>query len=87
MRLPQAARRTAHSSESRGRSDLEPIEQSANSDSVDVILQRWRAIERQLDGLQPGSPEAMRLFEEFERARDDYMAAFRERKDEHGDPH
>jgi hypothetical protein len=52
-----------------------------------VILQRWRAIERQLDGLQPGSPDAMRLFEEFERARDDYMAAFRERKDEPGDPH
>jgi hypothetical protein len=69
-----------------GRSDLEPIDESANSDSVDVILQRWRAIERQLDGLQPGSPEAMRLFKEFERARDDYMAAFRVREDEDVDP-
>ena len=64
-----------------GRSDLEPIDRSANADSVDAILKRWRAIERQLDELQPGSPEAMRLFEEFERARDDYMAAFREQKE------
>jgi hypothetical protein len=68
-----------------GRSDLEPIDQSANSESVDVILRRWRAIERQLDDLQPGSPEAMRLFAEFERARDDYMAAFRARDDDHAE--
>jgi hypothetical protein len=69
-----------------GRSDLEPIDESANVASIDAILQRWRAIERQLDGLQPGSPEAMRLFEEFERARDDYMAAFHAREAEDADP-
>lgn len=66
-----------------GRPDILPIDESSNAESVDVILQRWRAIERQLDGVEPGSPEAVRLFEEFERARDDYMAAFHARGAEH----
>jgi len=62
-----------------GRPDLQPIEESKNSRSVAAILDRWRAIERQLDETLPGSPEALLLFAEFERARDEYMAAFRER--------
>jgi hypothetical protein len=62
-----------------GRPDLQPIEESENAPTVAAILERWRAIERQLDHAAPGSPEANRLFAEFERARDEYMAAFRER--------
>jgi hypothetical protein len=63
-----------------GRPDLQPIDQSQNAPAVAAILERWRAIERQLDGVQPGSPEALHLFAEFERARDEYMAAFRARE-------
>jgi hypothetical protein len=65
-----------------GRPDLQPIEESENAPTVAAILERWRAIERQLDHTAPGSPEAIRLFAEFERARDEYMAAFRERATE-----
>ena len=65
-----------------GRPDLQPIEASQNTGGIAAILERWRAIERQLDDIQPGSPEALRLFEEFERARDEYMAAFRVREGE-----
>jgi hypothetical protein len=61
-----------------GRTDIEPISKSENTPSIAMILERWRAIERQLDDLQPGSPESTRLFAEFERLRDEYMAAFRE---------
>src|SRR5688500_2373765 len=61
-----------------GRTDIEPISESENAQSIAMILERWRAIERQLDDLEPGSPEATRLFAEFERLRDEYMAAFRE---------
>jgi hypothetical protein len=61
------------------RTDLEPISDSVNPPVLADILERWRAIERQLDDVEPGSPEAMRLFAEFERARDEYMAAFRAR--------
>lgn len=66
-----------------GRPDIQPIEESQNAPAVAAILERWRAIERQLDEVQPGSPESLRLFAEFERARDEYMAAFeaREAKD------
>jgi hypothetical protein len=61
-----------------GRTDIETISKSENSPSTAEILERWRAIERQLDDLEPGSPESVRLFAEFERLRDEYMAKFRE---------
>jgi hypothetical protein len=61
-----------------GRTDIEPIAKSENAPATAAILERWRAIERQLDDLEPGSPESTRLFAEFERLRDEYMAAFRE---------
>jgi hypothetical protein len=60
-----------------GRTDIEPIAQSENAPALASVLERWRAIERQLDDVKPGSPEAARLFAEFERTRDEYMAAFR----------
>ena len=62
-----------------GRTDIETIDASANAPVLADILTRWRAIERQLDTVEPGSPEAIRLFAEFERARDEYMTAFRAR--------
>lgn len=62
-----------------GRTDIEPIEQSANSPALASILERWRAIERQLDDVEPGTSEAATLFAEFERVRDEYMAAFKAR--------
>jgi len=62
------------------RTDLETIADSESSDSLTAILERWRAVERQLDEHQPGTPEAIRLFAEFERIRDEYMTAFRHRQ-------
>jgi len=62
-----------------GRTDIETISQSEKTPATNEILERWRAIERQLDRAEPGSPEAVRLFAEFERTRDEYMAVFRER--------
>jgi hypothetical protein len=59
------------------RDDLERIEEAENAPSLNSILERWRAVERQLDSAEPGSPEARQLFAEFERIRDEYMAAFR----------
>jgi hypothetical protein len=59
------------------RDDIATIDEAQNGPAIADILERWRAIERQLDTVEPGSPEAVRLFTEFERARDDYMAAFR----------
>ena len=63
-----------------GRTDIEPIAQSEATPSTAEILERWRAVERQLDELEPGSPESVRLFAEFERLRDEYLGAFRERE-------
>ena len=63
-----------------GRTDIERIKDSENAPAVATILERWRAIERQLDHAEPGSPESARLFAEFERMRDEYMAFFRERE-------
>jgi hypothetical protein len=63
-----------------GRTDIETIAQSEAAPSTAEILERWRAVERQLDDLEPGSPEAVRLFAEFERLRDEYLGAFRERE-------
>lgn len=57
--------------------DISPITESAMPPSLAPILERWRAIERALDHAPPGSPEARRLFEEFQRVRHEYMAAFR----------
>jgi len=62
------------------RTDLDPISESESAPSLAAILERWRAVERQLDDMQPGTPEAVRLFAEFERIRDEYMAAFRARE-------
>ena len=62
-----------------GRTDIPTIEASDNAPSLAGILERWRAIERQLDDVEPGTPEAVSLFAEFERVRDEYMAAFRAR--------
>jgi len=62
-----------------GRTDIEPIAKSESAPALAEILERWRAIERQLDEVEPGSPESVRLFAEFERARDEYMTAFRAR--------
>ena len=62
-----------------GRTDIESIETSENTPALATILERWRAIERQLDDVEPGSEEAAALFAEFERVRDEYMAAFRAR--------
>jgi hypothetical protein len=61
------------------RTDIEAIEGSDNTPALATILERWRAIERQLDDAEPGSAEAVSLFAEFERVRDEYMAAFKAR--------
>jgi hypothetical protein len=61
-----------------GRTDIEPISDSQVSPRTATILERWRAVERQLDDSTPGSPEAIRLFAEFERLRDEYLAVFDE---------
>ena len=53
-----------------GRTDIEPISKSENAPSTAKLLERSRAIERQLDSLEPGSPNSARLFAEFERLRD-----------------
>jgi hypothetical protein len=62
-----------------GRTDIEAIDESENTPALATILEQWRAIERQLDQVEPGSEEAAALFAEFERVRDEYMAAFRAR--------
>ena len=62
-----------------GRTDIAPIAETSNPPALAAILERWRAIERQLDSVEPGSPEAMRLFAQFQQARDEYMTAFRAR--------
>ena len=64
------------------RTDVEAIEGSNNAPALATILERWRAIERQLDDVEPGSPEAVSLFAEFERIRAEYMAAFKARHDD-----
>ncbi len=68
-----------------GRTDLEPIDGSENTPALATILERWRVVERQLDHVEPGSAEAAILFAQFERVRDEYMAAFRERHAAHQD--
>ena len=63
-----------------GRTDIEPISKSENAPKTATILERWRAIERQLDDMEPGSPESALLFAEFESLRDEYLAIFKERQ-------
>jgi hypothetical protein len=63
-----------------GRPDIEPIAQSEAAPRTAQILERWRAVERQLDDLEPGSPASSQLFAEFERLRDEYLAVFRDRE-------
>ena len=67
------------------RTDLETIDDSHNGPTLAAILERWRAVERQLDTLEPGTPEANRVFAEFQRLRDEYMAAFVIREQQAGD--
>ena len=62
-----------------GRTDIETISKSENAPTTATILERWRAVERQLDDLEPGSPELALLFAEFESLRDEYLAIFKER--------
>jgi hypothetical protein len=59
-----------------GRTDMEPIAESEAAPRAADILECWRAVERQLDDLEPGSPESVRLFAEFERLRDEYLVSF-----------
>ncbi|MFL5756234.1 MAG: hypothetical protein ACJ77N_08010 [Chloroflexota bacterium] len=61
------------------RGPMETISESVNPSPLSEILARWRAVERQLDEAEPGSPEASALFEEFGRIRDEYMTEFRSR--------
>jgi len=63
-----------------GRTDIEPIAESEATPKAAQILERWRAVERQLDDVEPGSPESSRLFAEFERLRDEYLALFHDRE-------
>jgi hypothetical protein len=67
-----------------GRTDIEPITQAEPAPRAATILEQWRAVERQLDDTVPGSPEAVRLFAEFERLRDEYLAIFREHETDSG---
>jgi len=64
-----------------GRTDIEPISESESTPRAATILERWRAVERQLDDIEPGSLESVRLFAEFERLRDEYLAVFHDREE------
>ncbi|HEX8026011.1 MAG TPA: hypothetical protein VF484_07395, partial [Candidatus Limnocylindrales bacterium] len=57
-------------------SDLRPIAETAAPAPLASILERWRSIERRLNDAEPGSAEAAELFEQFERVREEYLAAF-----------
>jgi len=52
------------------------IEEADPVPRLTAILEQWRAVERQLAASPPGSPDAVRLFAEFERLRDEYLEAF-----------
>jgi len=55
---------------------LQTIAESASPPSLARILERWRAIERQLNEAPAGTPEAEALFDEFQRIREEYLQAF-----------
>jgi hypothetical protein len=52
------------------------IERSKNAPTLAAILDRWRAVERELDEAEPGSAEAAALFDQFEAVRREYLEAF-----------
>jgi hypothetical protein len=52
------------------------IERSENAPTLAAILDRWRAVERELDEAEPGSAEAAALFDQFEAVRREYLEAF-----------
>jgi hypothetical protein len=56
------------------------IKASTSPAPLPAILQRWREVERRLAEAEPGSAEAVTLFEEFERIRQEYLAAFEARE-------
>jgi len=58
---------------------LPTISESPTPRPLGQILARWREIERQLNQAQPGTPESEALFDEFQRVREEYMAAFKDR--------
>jgi hypothetical protein len=58
-----------------------PIDASTPPPTLGPILERWRAIERQLRDTDPGTEEAKRLFAAFEQVREEYMAAFAARRE------
>ena len=58
--------------------ELRSITKTPAEQSLARILDRWRAIERQLDQAEPGSAEAAALFAEFQALRAEYMSAFRQ---------
>lgn len=57
------------------------ISATRNPASLSTILERWRAVERQLEDAPPGSAEAAELFDAFNGLRDEYMREFRERSE------
>ena len=58
-----------------GVAKLPPIETVAPGRELASILERWRAIEQQLEAADPGSAEARELMVEFERMRRQYADA------------
>jgi hypothetical protein len=60
--------------------DVAPISKSRSDPPLPQLLERWREVERRLTAADPGSPEAVELFEQFERIRNEYLAAFRARE-------
>ncbi len=55
------------------------IEETAPPKNLRGLLDHWREVERRLQQADPGSEASKRLFGEFVAARDQYMAAFRQR--------
>lgn len=60
----------------REREVVATIESTEQMPRLTEILEEWRAVERQLAASPPGSPDAVKLFAEFERLRDAYLDAF-----------
>jgi len=60
--------------------DVATIARSQSLPRLAAILERWRQVERDLATAEPGSPDAKRLFEEFQRVRQEYLAAFQQRE-------
>ena len=67
--------------------ELQTIAETPAPPALSAILERWRDVERRLNDAAPGSDEATRLFEEFERVRELYLAAFaaHDRRDSEAD--